>query len=116
MPDRPWVPCDPFAERIRSPYKSFYPFPFIFVLIQYHYFFSPVPCASLLVRIVQAACHPNGRPKEVGAKTSLDIKSFPCYEFKAPEGPVTLDNFSCNFLCDKNSHVAKQAASFSMIA
>lgn len=25
---------------------------------------SPVPCASLLVRIVQAACHPNGRPKE----------------------------------------------------
>lgn len=24
----------------------------------------PVPCASLLVRIVQAACHPNGRPKE----------------------------------------------------
>lgn len=25
---------------------------------------SPVPCASLLVRLVQAACHPNGRPKE----------------------------------------------------
>ncbi|XP_031564319.1 uncharacterized protein LOC116299741 isoform X2 [Actinia tenebrosa] len=25
---------------------------------------KPVPCASLLVRIVLAACHPNGRPKE----------------------------------------------------
>ena len=24
-----------------------------------------MPCASLLIRIVQAACHPNGRPKEV---------------------------------------------------
>ena len=29
-------------------------------------FNSPIPCASLLIRIVQAACHPNGRPKEVG--------------------------------------------------
>ena len=24
-----------------------------------------MPCASLLVRIVQASCHPNGRPKQV---------------------------------------------------
>ncbi|KAK3739534.1 hypothetical protein QZH41_016209 [Actinostola sp. cb2023] len=26
---------------------------------------TPIPCASLLVRIVRAACHPNGRPKEI---------------------------------------------------
>lgn len=30
---------------------------------------SPVPCASLLIRIVQAACHPNGRPKEVSDRS-----------------------------------------------
>ncbi|KXJ14746.1 hypothetical protein AC249_AIPGENE27876 [Exaiptasia diaphana] len=26
---------------------------------------APVPCASLLVRVVRAVCHPNGRPKEI---------------------------------------------------
>ncbi|XP_048587115.1 uncharacterized protein LOC5517188 isoform X2 [Nematostella vectensis] len=25
---------------------------------------TPIPCASLLVRILRAACHPNGKPKE----------------------------------------------------
>ena len=41
---------------------------------------SPVPCASLLIRIVQAACHPNGRPKEVsGHSLCLNNTASSCF-------------------------------------
>ncbi|PFX30101.1 hypothetical protein AWC38_SpisGene5082 [Stylophora pistillata] len=36
---------------------------------------SPVPCASLLVRLVQAARHPNGRPKEASEFSESERES-----------------------------------------
>ena len=39
-----------------------------------------MPCASLLIRIVQAACHPNGRPKEVsGLSLCLNNIASSCF-------------------------------------
>ena len=35
-----------------------------------------MPCASLLVRIVQAACHPNGRPKQVREQFLFDGMAY----------------------------------------
>ena len=41
-----------------------------------------MPCATLLVRIVQASCHPNGRPKQV-REPLLDACRF-CFVYLGP--------------------------------
>lgn len=55
----------------------------------------PVPCASLLVRIVQAACHPNGRPKEASEFKEADWEAEGLFQPKPNYADGTYFSLSC---------------------
>ena len=61
-----------------------------------------MPCASLLIRIVQAACHPNGRPKEVsGHSLCLNNIASSCFMSQIPHVHSGGDALHDSALLDK---------------
>ncbi|KAM7426567.1 Coiled-coil domain-containing protein 17 [Porites harrisoni] len=56
---------------------------------------SPVPCASLLIRIVQAACHPNGRPKEASEFNESEWESEGVFQPKSSYADGEYYSLSC---------------------
>ena len=61
-----------------------------------------MPCASLLIRIVQATCHPNGRPKEVsGHSLCLNNTASSCFISQIPHVHSCGDALHDSALLDK---------------
>lgn len=54
-----------------------------------------VPCASLLVRIVQASCHPNGRPKQASEFTEAEWETEGLFQPKPSYADGEYYSLSC---------------------